>query len=61
MSIDGTTLKFTASNQDRSDANVSIDFDTDTNEYAVSKDTGFNSFTISVNGTDLTSQLKEVK
>jgi len=61
MSMDGTTLKFTASNPDHSDANVSIEFDTDTNEYAVSKGSGFTSFTISVNGTDLTSQLTKVK
>ena len=60
MSVDGTTLRFTASNPDVSEVNVSIDFDTDTNEYAVSKDTGFTSFTISVNGTDVTSQLTEV-
>ena len=61
MSVDGTTLRFTASNPDISEANVSIDFDTDTNEYAVSKGSGFTSFTISVNGTDLTSQLTKVK
>ena len=62
MSMSGTTLRFTASNTDATEANVSIDFYTDTNEYYFnSKDTGFTSFTISVNGTDLTSQLKEVK
>lgn len=61
MSKDGTTLKFTASNPDNSAANVSIDFDTDTNEYVASKGGNFTSFTISVNGTDLTSQLTEVK
>ena len=61
MSIDGTTLKFAASNTDYTDANVSIDFYTDTNEYVISKGGAFTSFTISVNGTDLTSQLKEVK
>ena len=61
MSKEGTTLMFSASNIDNPDANVSIDFYTDTNEYAVSKGSGFTSFTISVNGTDLTSQLTEVK
>lgn len=61
MSKDGTTLKFTASNPDHSAANVSIDFDTDTNEYVASKGGYFTSFTISVNGTDVTSQLTEVK
>ena len=61
MSKEGTTLKFTASNPDHSAANVSIDFDTDTNEYVASKGGYFTSFTISVNGTDLTSQLTEVK
>lgn len=60
MSKDGTTLKFTASNPDHSDANVSIDFNTDTNEYVANKGSGFTSFTISVNGTDVTSQLTEV-
>ena len=62
MSKEGTTLKFTASNPDHSAAaDVSIDFDTDTNEYVASKGGYFTSFTISVNGTDLTSQLTEVK
>lgn len=61
MSIDGTTLKFTASNMDWSDANVSIDFFTDSNEYSAVKGSSFTSFTISVNGTDLTSQLTAVK
>lgn len=61
MSIDGTTLKFTASNMDWSDANVSIDFFTDSNEYSAVKGSAFTSFTISVNGTDLTSQLTAVK
>jgi hypothetical protein len=61
MSMEGTTLKFSASNIDNPDANVSIDFYTDTNEYVISKGSGFTSFTISVNGTDLTSQLKKVK
>ena len=61
MSKDGTTLKFTASNPDHSAANVSIDFDTDTNEYVASKGGYFTSFTISVNGTDVTSQLTKVK
>ena len=61
MSKDGTTLKFTASNPDFPDANVSIDFYTDTNEYSVSKGSSFTSFTISVNGTDVTSQLTKVK
>ena len=61
MSKDGTTLNFTASIPFISDANVSIDFYTDTNEYVISKGSGFTSFTISVNGTDLTSQLKKVK
>ena len=62
MSKDGTTLKFTVSNVDIPEANVSIDFDTDTNEYYFNgKGSGFTSFTISVNGTDFTSQLKEVK
>ena len=60
MSMDGTTLKFTASNQDISEANVSIDFFTDTNEYSAVKGSSFTSFTISVNGTDVTSQLTEV-
>ena len=60
MSMDGTTLKFTVSNVDYPEANVSIDFDTDTNEYVVSKSSLFTSFTISVNGTDVTSQLTEV-
>ena len=62
MSMSGTTLRFTASYTEATEVNVSIDFYTDTNEYYFnSKDTGFTSFTISVNGTDLTSQLKEVK
>ncbi len=61
MSKDGTTLKFTASYQDDAQANVSIDFFTDTNEYSVVKGLLFTSFTISVNGTDLTSQLTKVK
>ena len=61
MSMDGTTLKFTASNMDVSEANVSIDFFTDTNEYSAVKGSLFDSFTISVNGTDVTSQLTEVK
>ena len=61
MSKDGTTLKFTASNMDVSEANVSIDFFTDTNEYSAVKGPEFTSFTISVNGTDVTSQLTEVK
>ena len=61
MSKDGTTLKFTASNLDVPDANVSIDFFTDTNEYSAVKGREFTSFTISVNGTDVTSQLTEVK
>ena len=60
MSMEGTTLKFSASNIDNPDANVSIDFNTDTNEYVANKGSGFTSFTISVNGTDLTSQLTEV-
>ena len=62
MSKDGTTLKFTASNLDLPQANVSIDFFTDSNEYYFnSKGVAFESFTISVNGTDITSQLTEVK
>ena len=62
MSKDGTTLKFTASNLDLPQANVSIDFFTDSNEYYFnSKGDAFESFTISVNGTDITSQLTEVK
>ena len=62
MSIDdGTTLKFGAINPDITDAFVGIEFYTDTNEYFVTKGSLFTSFTISVNGTDLTSQLKEVK
>lgn len=60
MSKDGTTLKFSASNIDNPEANVSIDFNTDTNEYVANKGSGFTSFTISVNGTDFTSQLTEV-
>ena len=61
MSMEGTTLKFSASKIANPDANVSIDFYTDTNEYVISKGSAFTSFTISVNGTDLTSQLKKVK
>jgi len=61
MSMDGTTLKFTASNLDVPEANVSIDFFTDSNEYSAVKGSSFTSFTISVNGTDLTSQLTAVK
>lgn len=62
MSMHGTTLTFTASNMDVSEANVSIDFDTDSNEYYYnSKGSSFTSFTISVNGTDVTSQLTAVK
>ena len=61
MSMGGTHLLFTASNLDVSEANVLIDFDTDTNEYSASKGSAFTSFTISVNGTDITSQLTEVK
>jgi len=61
MSKDGTTLKFTASDLDLPEANVSIDFFTDTNEYSAVKGSSFTSFTISVNGTDLTSQLTEAK
>ena len=61
ISIDGTTLKFGAINPDITDAFVGIEFDTDTNEYAVIKGSLFTSFTISVNGTDLTSQLTKVK
>ena len=58
---EGTSLKFTASNRDLSEADVSIEFLTDTNQYFVMKDRLFTSFTISVNGTDITSQLTEVK
>ena len=61
MSMVGMNLKFRASNLDISDANVSIGFYTDTNEYVASKGSSFTSFTISVNGTDVTSQLTEVK
>ena len=61
MSKDGTTLKFQASSTGYTGIDVSIDFYTDTNEYVISKQSHFTSFTISVNGTDLTSQLKEVK
>ena len=62
MLQDGTTLKFTASNADYSDAYVDIRFYTDTNEYYFAdKGSRFTSFTISVNGTDLTDQLSELK
>ena len=61
MSKDGTRLMFVASNIDVPEANVSIDFFTDTNEYSAVKSDLFTSFTISVNGTDITSQLTKVK
>ena len=61
MSKDGTTLNFTASNPGYTGIDVSIVFYTDTNEYVISKQNHFTSFTISVNGTDVTSQLTKVK
>ena len=62
MSMDGTTLVFAAIDPDHTDALVVIRFYTDTNEYYfANKGSLFTSFTISVNGTDVTSQLKEVK
>ena len=62
LTIDGSKLVFQAHNIDVDDANVRIQFyPSDDAFYIASKGSFYTSFTISVNGTDIKSQLEEWK
>ena len=63
MKQDGDVLVFRADNWNDSDCSLRIDFNTATNTFkfmTINHDY-YNSYTISVNGTDITSKLKEEK
>lgn len=63
MKLDGSTLIFSAENWDYPDCDLKIHFYTGTNtyKYMTVRHDAYDSHTISVNGTDITSNLKEEK
>ncbi len=63
MKQDGNVLIFRADNWNDSSCSLRIDFNTATNtfKFMTISDDSYNSYTISVNGTDITSKLKEEK